>query len=347
MTESSGKDTPRTIIISDREHGLPYSKGLTANTIMASGLSPARAYQVAHAIEDRLVSLGKSAVTGAEVRRIAAEVIREEAGDRYAQAYLKWRAVGDLDLPIVILIGGGTGVGKSTIATQLATRLGIVRIISTDAIREIMKGVFTRDIMPTLYTSSFNADVLLRGKVPPPEDAVLSGFREQVTAVSVGVKALVERAVTEGTDVIIEGAHVVPGFISPEGFSTRACVVQLVVTVEDEELHRSHFSVRAHTTRARPVQRYIDHFDNIRRIQKYIKSLALANGVPIVSNYDLDATLANVIGLVVQEATEAAKGRPGDRNRAAPGAVPMRARGGASGADKQSVRPRRPKEVRT
>jgi 2-phosphoglycerate kinase len=346
MTETSGKDTPRTIIVSDREYGLPYSKGLMANTIMAAGLSPGRAYHAAQSIEDRLLELGKASVTGAEVRRIAVEVIREETGDRWADAYAKWQTVGDLDLPIVILIGGGTGVGKSTIATQLATRLGIVRIISSDAIREIMKGVFTRDIMPTLYTSSFDADASLRGKLPAAEDPVISGFREQVTAVSVGVKALVERAAMEGTDAIIEGAHVVPGFVSTEEFGGQAVVVQLVVAVEDEDLHRSHFSLRARASRARPVQRYLDHFDNIRRIQKYIRSLALAEGVPIVLNYDLDAALASVINLVMTKATEAVRGRAGEEG-AVKGAVALRPRGQAGRARKQPVTPRQQKEVRT
>jgi 2-phosphoglycerate kinase len=301
MTEA-GKDS---ILISDREHGLPFSKGLTANAVMAAGLSPARAYNVAQAIEDRLRRLGRTAITTKELRQVTADTLREEAGERYAESYLKWQTVGDFDIPLVILIGGGTGVGKSTVATQLAARLGIVRIISTDAIREVMKGVFSPAIMPTLYASSFNADEAIRDPLPQGEDPVLVGFREQVSAVAVGVHALIERAVTEQTDVIIEGAHLAPGFIHSD-VGDRAVIVHMVVTVDDEDLHRSHFYVRAHETRARPVERYLQHFSNIRKIQRAVKSLALQHGVPIIANYHLDATLASVIDLVMTKATEAA-----------------------------------------
>jgi 2-phosphoglycerate kinase len=317
-TEETRDHSRPAIIISDREHGLPYSKGLMANSIMAAGLSPARAYTVAQSIEDKLIASGRSSITGGELRALTIDTIRAETGDRYARAYQKWQQVQALDRPLIVLIGGGTGVGKSTLATQLATRLGIVRIISSDAIREVMKGVFSSDIMPTLYTSSFNADEVVRGKLPGNEDAVIVGFRDQVAAVSVGIKALIERAVTEGTDAIIEGAHVVPGFIDLD-VGREALVVQLVVAVDDEELHRSHFYVRGSEARARPVERYLRNFPNIRKIQKYIKSQALQHGVPIVPHYHLDATLASIIDLVISQAGEAAKGRPKMRIRAVRG----------------------------
>jgi 2-phosphoglycerate kinase len=304
------------VVVRDGDHGLPYSKGLTANTIIASGLTPQRAYEVAQAIEDRLTESGRASVDIGELRKITIEVIRAEAGDRYAAAYEKWITVGNLDVPMIILIGGGTGVGKSTIATQLAARLGIVRVISTDAIREVMKGTFSRDFMPTLYTSSFDTGDVVKAKSTRADDAVLVGFRDQVSAVSVGVNALIERAVTEGTDVIIEGAHIVPGFITPDAFAKKAVIVWLVIQVEDEALHRSHFYVRAHETRSRPVERYLAHFASIRKIQKYIKSLALQHGVPIISNYNLDSCIGSVIEHVIDRAVEAGKVRPQRRMRA-------------------------------
>ena len=42
------------ILISDREHGLPYSKGLMASQVMVTGLSPVRAYQVAEIVEEQV-----------------------------------------------------------------------------------------------------------------------------------------------------------------------------------------------------------------------------------------------------------------------------------------------------
>ena len=305
MTTST-KSPKATILISDREPGLPYSKGLMASQVMVTGLSPIRAYQVAEAIEERLLGSGRSSVTSEELSQIAVDVLEEVAGDRYAKNFLRWREVEALDIPLVLLMGGATGVGKSTIATQLAARLGIVRVVATDAIREVMRALFSRELMPTLYTSSFQADTALREPPTRAADRLVVGFREQTTAVAVGISALLERAVVEGTSVVIEGAHVVPGFFDLEPWADRVLAVPVIIAVDDEDVHRSHFSARSTDVGGRPAQRYEEGFDNIRRLQRYIKSQALTHGVPVIPNYKFDQALAAVIDLVMERATERA-----------------------------------------
>src|SRR6266540_4154925 len=179
------------IVISDRDHGLPYSKGLMASRVMVTGLAPYRAYQVAERIEDVLLDRSVPSVTSQELNELTTSVLEEVAGERYAKNFLRWQEVERLDIPLVLLIGGATGVGKSTIATQLAARLGIVRVVATDAIREVMRSMFTKELMPTLYTSSFEADSALREAPARMMDRVVVGFREQTSAVAVGVNALI------------------------------------------------------------------------------------------------------------------------------------------------------------
>ena len=249
------------IVVSDRA-GLPYSKGLMASSIMATGLAPFRAYEVAERIEEKL--LGSESDTRSRARSCASW--RSRRSSRWSASATptrtaNWQAVEELDLPFIVLIGGTTGVGKSTIATQLAARLGITRIISTDAIREVMRSMFSERIMPALHTSSFEAADAIRGPIPRSSDPVIVGFEQQVRAVSVAVEALIERSVLEGTDLIIEGAHLVPGFVESPDWSPpwedKAVVVHMVITVDDEDVHRSHFFLRAMESGQRNAERYL------------------------------------------------------------------------------------------
>ena len=67
MSERSGRT--RQILISDRETGLPFSKGLLASQIMVTGLSPYRAYQVAEEVELRLTEGRRGSIESSELRR--------------------------------------------------------------------------------------------------------------------------------------------------------------------------------------------------------------------------------------------------------------------------------------
>ena len=295
------KKSKRVIIIDEQKHKVPYSKGLTASAIMASGVHPSRAYGIAARIEDELIEAGETQINEEELHLFIYRTVLESEGERFAGNYEKYHSLSRMHKPLIILIGGSTGVGKSTIATMLASRLGIVRIVSTDAVREIMRVFFSSELMPTIHTSSFSAGDALRQPLPEDVDPVVAGFREQTLSVMVGARALINRAITEGTHLIIEGTHVAPGFVKPDDFPG-AFIAHLIISVKDEALHRSHFYIRELETQgSRPFIRYVEHFSDIRRIQDYLLTEAEKRGVPIIDSVNLDTTITEVVEYILNE----------------------------------------------
>lgn len=295
-------DAPKAIMISDMRHGLPFSKGLLAQSFMSTGLPPSRAYLVATAVQEDLRGREELTVSLDRLRSLAAEYLERMEGSDYATRYIRLRQLTRLDRPLIVLIGGTTGVGKSTIATEIAHRLGITRISSTDSIREVMRGIFTRDLMPAIHESAFNAWQGLRVPVPEGANPVIVGFREQTAVVTTGVKALIDRAVLEGDSLVIEGIHLVPGYLGPSSFAD-ARVAQLVIGVDDEESHLSHFYIReVQTEGSRPFDRYRANFASIRLLGTYIQGLARDHGIPVIMSHQLDKTVAQVLEHVVSAA---------------------------------------------
>lgn len=299
----SRSESTRTITISDGAAGLPFSKGLLTSGVMVTGMPQSRAFAVAEQVERWLTQSGLESVTSAELAEHTLEAIRATAGETYALNYIRWRAVQSLDVPLVILIGGATGAGKSTVATQLAARMGIVRVIATDAIREVMRAVVPEVVMPTLHVSSFELD---RGPRADGDDPLLAGFREQAATVGIGIRALVERAAKEGTSMVVEGVHVVPGSFDADAEHLRVLAVPFVLGVEDEARHRSHLSARGTATSSRPASRYVNRIDGIRRLQRFVQEQAVAHGVPVIANHGFDQTIADVVDLVMERAIERA-----------------------------------------
>jgi len=294
----------KVIILSDKRHGLPFSKGLLAQSFTATGLAPSGAYAVATAIQDDLRERDETTISINRLRELSAEYLERMVGEDYAVRYLRLRELSKLDRPLIVLIGGTTGVGKSTIATEIAHRLGITRIMSTDSIREVMRGIFTPDLMPAIHDSAFNAWRGLRVPVPQGANPVIVGFREQTAVVTTGVKALIDRAVLEGESLVVEGIHLVPGYLDPSAFAN-ARMAHLVIGVADEDSHLSHFYIReVQTEGTRPLDRYRQNFANIRVLGDYIEELAREHEIPVIMSHQLDRTVAEVLEHIVSAATE-------------------------------------------
>lgn len=201
----------------------------------------------------------------------------------------------DRDRPLVILIGGATGAGKSTLAEALATELGIVHVVTTDAVREVLRGVLTADSHPVLHVSTFETGEL--AAFADAQDPLLAGYLAQAQLVMAGTSSLVRRALVEGTDIIVEGVHLVPGAHQlPD--ELEATVVPLVITVDDEEKHRCFLEARA--TAGRPPDRYIERLGEIRRIQHEVVRRAQDHGVPTVSSTTPQETVREALAVVAE-----------------------------------------------
>jgi 2-phosphoglycerate kinase len=287
---------PETLVVS-RGGGLPYSKGLMAQSLSASGISPESAYELARLIEKRLDELGAATIETAELHELAAETLLTHHGDQAVRRFRDWSRVDRLDRPLVVLLGGTAGVGKSTVASMLANRLGITRVIATDAIRHVLRASFSHELMPWVHYSSFEAaSAAPRGASLPDPD--LAGFARQVELVGTGIEAIVERACIERSSTILEGVHAVPGSLRRD-LHSRCTPVQALLVVEDEVAHRGHFALRGGE---RPAERYLASFDRIRKLQGHLVAAAEAAGVPVVENESVDATVTRLMELVLDAA---------------------------------------------
>jgi 2-phosphoglycerate kinase len=269
------------------EHGLPYSKGLMARALMAVGVRPDRAYEVASRIELDVVDTGRRSAELAAVQERVIELLGEEDGAQTLRRLLRYRDLQRLDAPILLLLGGATGTGKSTVATELAYRLGITRVTSTDFVRQTMRAFFAEEYMPSIHKSSFEVG--------------LDGFVEQTRNVLVGVRAAIDRALTEGWSMVLEGVHLVPGSVTAE--LPGALAVQCVLAIEEAPVHESHFLVRDAVSKGlRNGDKYLRSFAEIREIQEYIVEKARRRGVPVIENRSIEETIGAVMELVLAAA---------------------------------------------
>jgi len=273
-----------------------------ARVLVAVGVPEEVAYELARRTEADLAARRATAVDLDSLCDLAVDLLGESAGSRAVRRLQRFRDLQDLDLPVILLVGGGTGTGKSTVATEVAYRLGITRVTSTDFVRQTMRAFFAKEFMPSIHYSSFEAALgLSKAEEEESGDVALLGFLDQTRNVLVGVEAALQRALDEGWSIVLEGVHLVPGMFETnlEG----ALVVQCVLAIHDEEIHSTHFWSRdLSSDGGRPLDRYLAALPEIRMIQDYIVERARRCDVPVIENESREGGISAVMELVLERA---------------------------------------------
>ena len=279
--------------------GLPFSKGVLSQSLLAAAIDPNDAFDVAREIERELIARDVRQVDRRELRRLAYHTLARHMGEATGERYLQWRKYQHPERPVIILLGGAAGVGKTSLALEVAHRLGIGRVYSTDSVRQIMRIMLSRELVPAIHGSSYDAWRLFPAD-SLGDDPVVEGFRAQASTVSVGIRGSVDRAIAENTSLVMDGVSIVPGMLDVGAYAERADVIFLVVATLDEEAYKNRFSARAADQKQRAPHRYLENLDAILRIQEHFLELADRYDVPIVDNVSFDRSVLLIIRHVAE-----------------------------------------------
>jgi len=285
----------------------PFSVELHRRDLEAIGLTLAESSRVASKLRRHLIREKITQISSQRIARISYDLIENMAslGPAVARRWLVWRAFVHSGRPLILVIGGSTGCGKSTIATALAHQLDIVRMQSTDLLREVMRTMLSSEQYPELHASSYDAwRELVKGEdelVPATGDySVEDGYRAQTKLISVASEAVIQRALRERISLIIEGVHAhteLAGAVD----SDDALVVHVMLAVVKKRKLKERLSGRASKAVRRRAERYLKHFDEIWQLQTYLLSEADRTNAPIIVNDDRKETVREIMRLIVDE----------------------------------------------
>ena len=279
------------------EGQVPFSRGLLSQKLVGTGLDPRAAYEVAQEVWNRLRSRPGALILEGELRALERRILVERHGESFGQRYDTIDLIARSNRPIILLIGGATGCGKSTLALELAYRLGIRKVASTDMIREIMRKLLSPDILPSLHASSYRV-----AAVHPHDDPAIAGFLEQASRVEVGISASIRRAVLENFHLIVEGVHVVRPEVFVKEFEREAIIVPIILATMDRQVLESRFVRRGKELGGeRRSKQYLTALDDIMRIQEFILDRADQYDIPIIQNVSFDDAANELLRTVTDQ----------------------------------------------
>lgn len=287
---------------------IPFSAGILSRSLQACPIDRPDALETAQQVHEHLRKRQDSIVDHTELRQIVYDRLKEHCSQAAADRFLSWRHFRDSGLPLIVLVGGITGTGKSTLTTELAYQLNIVRTQSTDMMREIVRCYLPEKMIPTLSYSSFEA---WRGLKTGGESAskvedseVVRGFLSQFGIVKHGLEATIRRAVKERHDLIVDGVHVLPSELDLDIASDQAIVIPLMLVVANKKTLANRLKCRAKEQPQRTSSRYLKQLDQIWSLQSYLVTEAERNAIPLIFNSEIEEALQELLMHVSKTITQ-------------------------------------------
>ena len=292
-----------------------FSRGRHERYLQSSGIRNTVAEAITLKIYDQLLAWGTESISSAGLGYLTYRCLRHEVGRKAANRYLVWAEFQQSEKPLLLLIGGAVGAGKSSVATEIAHRLEIVRIQSTDMLREVMRKLIPQRLIPVLHASSFEAWRYLPIQDEPGRERELlveEGFRSQAELLSVPCEAVLHRAEQESVPMILEGVHALPGLLERAESDADAIMVHVTLAVLSTGELKSRLRGRGVREPKRQAKKYLKNFEDIWHLQSYLLSEADRHDAPIIPNDDKEKAINQIIITVNERLSRQFKGKPAD-----------------------------------
>ena len=190
-------------------------------------------------------------------------------------------------LPFIAIIGGVPSVGKSTVAIELAHRLGVDRVAHTDIITEVMHAYENPQITPLLFEHTYESWRHFGEKTP---ENMLKGYLSRARLMHPMIRRIVNRSVNKGRSLVMEGVHVT----SELAEEVRSLATVFILTVKEDQEHLSRIESK-NTGRTVPNSRLHEYFDVLRFCNRGLVASASAHGAIVIENGSLERTVAKMI----------------------------------------------------
>lgn len=285
----------------------PFSVGVLARHLEGCGIRAEVAARGAALVQTQLRDRGVNQVGRKELRQAVYGALSTLGSNKAANRFLSRCRFNDSGEPLIILIGGATGAGKSTLATRLAYLLDIVRTQSTDMMREIIRCYLVPHVAPTLGYSSFDAWKGLprvETTAANAQDPVVAGFLAQFGTVRVALEATIARAVRERTDLIVDGVHVMPTHLDLAEVKEKAVLVPMILAVATRDRLDEQFKRRSREAPDRNSTRHREMLAEIWTLQTYMVDQAQKSDIPVLINWDMDDMVRQVMDEVMRRIVE-------------------------------------------
>ena len=196
-----------------------------------------------------------------------------------------------IEEPPVILLGGASGCGKTTIANLLVEELGLSHHLSTGFIRASITHLLPEPDAGLLKKHTYDAYQALTVENTNGRSPLMEGAIRQSLLLKPAIESCIKRAKREGIGMMLEGSHFIPGVLEP---ATLGASILCILDVPDREELKHRALSPNHTNRKLSDEQ----LSRLVQLQEGILKLARTHQQPVIINNDLTAAVDQIKALL-------------------------------------------------
>ncbi|NHJ40242.1 MAG: hypothetical protein FK731_09445 [Asgard group archaeon] len=243
-----------------------------------------------------LKSIAEILVKSSNIKEM--EVNLKSYGEKYLQRYQVFKEYqslikkGEQKLPIIPIIAGIPGIGKTSLAKEISTVLNIGIIIGGDSLRTAIRNHLTKKENEVFFTSIYNTWKFYGEK---STKTIIEGYKSQAKIMNKTIERMIaDRGFRDGESLIIEYLHFLPSQFDSDVLA-HPSLIPIIFKINDELIYKRRIKNRINYSHLRSSgERLLSQIDVYLTIQDYICEEAKRYGIQIipVDNLDLGFDLA-------------------------------------------------------
>jgi 2-phosphoglycerate kinase len=189
-----------------------------------------------------------------------------------------WRWRRKLPSGFVLVVNGGSGVGKSTVAWALARRFNVLSVVSSDVVREGFRGIESYPADATVRDLIAHSSYQAHGRskcedTPEFEEECIATFKAQTSFLMEPILKIAHRVQKKNRDsIIIEGVNISGSTFLREFSQTKYEKIFFVnLHLDDTERHEKRLRRRGEEEHDGRVEDYIRNIIAVRHIDRWLK----------------------------------------------------------------------------